>query len=258
MDKYLHIFLISTLFLVSTQSFAQEATKNIPSFDSGLGVNSGIGYTRIRDEYVSDERYSGITQFYGIGWSRIRKNYGFHANLDYQFTPQLNSGDLSAQVDQLEIGCDYLFHLSGLILLSRTLSIYLGPTCRLLDSQRSQALVMSSSYIPPLNSLITVFAGGIRVEGFLPLDKRMQAAVTAETSIISYTQRSVSADGGTSNRLLAIPDLMDAECGIGAIYKLAGPVALTAEYRFQLLRVTSWDFFMLGTDNLILSVKYVL
>jgi hypothetical protein len=109
--------LIAALFLVSTQSFAQEVAKNIPSFGGGLGISGGISYSGICDEYVSDERYSGITQFYGVGWSRFRENYGFHANLGYQFTPQLGSGGLSAQVDQLEIGFDYLFHLSGFSLL---------------------------------------------------------------------------------------------------------------------------------------------
>ena len=258
MNKHFYIFFIAVLFM-NALALAQDSTSNKSLFDEGLGVRGGIGYMAVRDEYISDEKYSGTIPFYAMSWSRFHETYGFRLDLEYQFTPDLRNNNVSTQITQVRIGLDYLYPLSDISFMSKKMSIFLGPTCQLFVHSRSENIGLpSSSDIPYANSFAFLLSGGIRAEGFYPVAKDLEAQLMAQTSILSFAERSTSGSDEPNSKILPLPNLIDAAGGIGIIYKLTGPLSAMAEYRFDLVRITSWDFFISGNDNFILSLKYVL
>lgn len=260
MNKSFCGFFVAAMLAANVHALAQDSTKVIGSFNEGLGVGGGIGYLAIRDEYISDQKYSGTIPFYAISWSRFHETYAFRLDFEYQYTPNLRNNNVSAQIYQVRIGLDYLYSISDISILSHNVSVFLGPTCQLFQHSRYENIaVLTTGDTRYVNSSAFLLSGGIRAEGFYPFAKGLEARIMAQTSIISFANRPVGSDnGGPNARILTLPNLIDADGGIGIDWKIIGPLSAMAEYRFDLVRITSWDFFISGDDNFILSLKYAL
>lgn len=257
MNKYFCGFLIVALFVTSTRALAQEGTTDIPIFDQGLGVSAGVGFLAIRDKYISDEEYSGPIQYYAVNWARFHETYGFRLNWQYQFTANLKNNNVTAQIDQIRIGLDYLYPLSGINVISKKVSIFFGPMCQLFVHYRSENIAQSGSEVPDAGSAAVLFSGGIRGEASFSIARNLQGHIIAQTNFVSFVTRPVGYNSNEPNsRILPLPNVVDAAAGAGITDRIVGPLSATAEYRFDLVRITSWDFFISGEDNFILSLKY--
>jgi hypothetical protein len=233
---------------------AQDSTASRPLFREGLTFEGGIGYVAVRDEYISGERYSGTVPYFGITWSKYHETYGFRLHLEYQYTTNLGEYDISAEWKQFRMSLDYLYPISESNLWSRTLSVSLGPTAEFYNYDRRQNVVPSLF----LQSRFTMASCGIRSEAFWPWTPGLEVRAAARLTLLSMGFHSVySNSGSTSFTKFVTPFTgIDADGEIGIHCRLTNWLYGSVGYRFDVTRISEWDFYISANDNFIVSLSY--
>jgi hypothetical protein len=248
------IFLVAILLTSYIRVSAQDSTASRSLFVEGLTFQGGIGYIAVRDEYISGERYSAALPLYAVTWSKYHETYDFRLHLEYQHTHNLKEFDLSAELSQFRLVLDYLYPISEATIFSRTLCISLGPTAEIFEYYRRQILAGSQS----LHSSVALVSGGLRSDAVMPLAASLQARATVQLTLISMSFHSVNSNGSDESptRLLTPFSAIDANGAIVFTYCLAPSFYGSAGYRFDVTRISAWDYFLSASDNLIFSLTY--
>jgi hypothetical protein len=249
-----YISFTATLLASITCVSAQDSSVSRSLFREGITLEGGIGYVAVRDEFISGERYSGAVPYYGVTWSKYHETYDFRLHLEYQCTANLKEYDLSAELKQFRLSLDYLYPIGEPNLLSKKLSISLGPTAEIFNSDRRQNIV-SSQYLQSKNSL---FSCGLRCEVIWMMTASLEVRAAARLTLLSLGIQSVYSNYGSqsASKFLTAFEGIDAECGIGLCYRLTNWLYGYIGYRFDLTRMTAFDYFITANDNLTLSLTY--
>jgi hypothetical protein len=242
------------LILSSVQLSAQESTSPRPQNRNGLTVSGGIGYLAVRDEYISGEKYTGTIPVYGITWTKNHETYDFRLHLEYQEARTLKNYGVSAEVQQFRIVLDYLYPLAELNLFNRRGGITLGPAVNVFSYHRRQ-IIAGPEY---LQSNLALVSGGIRSEAVFPWTQDLQVFASLQLSLLSVSFHSVNSNASdqSSSKLLTPFSGLEAAGQIGVWYWMTGSLAVSAGYRFDVTRVSAWDYFISANDNFIASLTY--
>jgi hypothetical protein len=224
-------------------------------FGGGLTLQGGIGYIAVRDEYISREKYSGSIPFYGVTWSKYHETYGFRLHLEYQHTPDLKDFNVTSEVHQFRISLEYLYPFADAIMCSKNVKVFLGPTAELFEFHRKDNIIGPEN----LQSNVALISGGIKSEAFWSLTESLQMRAAAHTTLLSMGFRSVNSNNSNepSTKLLTPFRGMDADGEIAVSYQLMKPLSASIGYRFDVTRVSAWDYFISANDNVIISLSYV-
>jgi len=249
-----YIFLMVILPTSSTAVLAQDSTGFRSLFGEGLTLRVGIGYIAVRDEFISDEKFSSSIPFFGVTWSKYHETYDFRLHLEYQHTSNLKNYNVSAEITQFRLVLDYLYPISQGDILSRKGDIILGPTCELFEHYRRENIAGSEN----LQSGITLISGGLRSEAFWPLTTSLQLRAAAELTLLSLSLRTVNSNTNNESpaKLLTLFTGIDADGEIGISCRITESFYGSAGYRFVVTRVSAWDSFIAASDNLIVSLSY--
>jgi hypothetical protein len=234
---------------------AQDSTGSRSLFGGGLTLQGGIGTFAVRDEYISGEKYSGSIPFYGVTWSKYHETYGFHLHLEYQNTSNLKDFNVTSAVRQYRMSLEYLYPIADAIMCSKSVKIFLGPTAELFEFHRQDNIIGPEN----LQSNVALISGGIKSEAFWSLTKSLQMRAAAHTTLLSMGFHSVNSNNGNDSptKLLTLFKGMDADGEIAVSYQLMEPLHASIGYRFDVTRVSAWEYFIAANDNLIISLAYV-
>ncbi|MDE3058806.1 MAG: hypothetical protein KGJ59_12705 [Bacteroidota bacterium] len=211
----------------------------------------------VRDEFISDERYAGTVRFVGMGWSKFHETYGFRLQLEYQSASALKNYNVSAMITQYRLGLSYLYPVGGLQLMAKKVAVYLGPTAELFLHYRKQNIANGGDILD-VYSFASLFSGGIRSEAVLPISEDLQAQAAVQTSIVSLGGRIVDPLNSSTSftKLLTLLAGFNADAEIKISYRLTDALVAAADYRFDLTRISAWDFFISADDNFVASLSY--
>jgi hypothetical protein len=248
------IALVVILLASISRVSAQDSSASRPPYREGLTIEGGVGYVAVRDEYISGERYSGTVPYYGVTWSKYHETYGFRLHLEYQYTTNLKEYDITAELKQFRLSLDYLYPIGEPNLLSKKLSVFLGPTAEIFNCDRRQNIA-SSQYLQSKNSL---FSCGLRSEAIWPVTASLEVRAAARITLLSLCIQSVYSNYGSqsSSKFLTAFEGIDADCGIGICYGLTNWLYGYIGYRFDITRMTASDYFITANDNITLSLTY--
>jgi hypothetical protein len=254
MQRNMQIILLVTLLTAGARVSAQDSTDSRSSFGGGLTVQGGIGYFAVRDEYLSHDKYSSSIPLVGVTWSKYHETYAFRLHLEYQWTSNLKNRNVSAKMVQSRLALAYLYPLGEAGILSHKVFLSLGPTAGFFEHYR-QEKIAGSEY---LSSNVALISGGVRSEAFCPLNARLQLQAGAHLTLLSFGFRSVNSNiSATSPTKLLTPFTgIDADGEVALSFRLIASWYLWAGYRFNMTRVTAWDFFLSANDNLLVSISY--
>lgn len=238
----------------SAFSNAQDSTALRFPIDEGLTIQGGIGYLTLRDEYISDDKYSSTIPLFGVTWSKFHETYGFRLHLEYQYTSDLKGPNVHAELTQFRLALIYLYPLANARMFSSTVYFSLGPTVELFEHyQRLQ--IAGSAY---LNSNIALLAGGLRSEAYWPLADNLRLRAVGQCTIVSLGGHSTDSNksGNSPNKFLTPFSGIDAQAEIVLSWLFTKSLECSVGYRFNVTRVSAWDYFISANDNLTVSLSY--
>jgi hypothetical protein len=242
---------------------AQDSTSHEQIFDEGLAIHGGVGFLALKDEYISDEVYSGTIPYFALTWSRQHDTYGDRAWLEYEYTPDLKNYNISAKITQFRLGIAFVYPIGQTNILSEETYFLLGPSSELFLHFRSENIADAGVSSFNSYSVAALFSGGVRFEALCPLSSDFQLHAMAQTTVLSLGGRIPNLVGSEEGeqtesplKLLTLFSGLDAEAELGIHYMVAPSMFVAAGYRFELTRIDAWDFFISGNDNFILSVSY--
>jgi len=249
-----HILLLSILLISGARVLAQDSTASRSLLPDGLTIRGGIGYIAVRDEYISGERYSATLPLYGILWSKHHETYDFRLSMEYQRTQNLKEYDVSTEFSQFRIALNYLYPISEASVISKKLSISLGPTAEIFECDRRQNISGSQNS----QSEVALVSGGLRSEAFWPWSTRLEVRAAAHLTLLSMGFHSINSNYSNDSRtkMLTAFNGVDADGEIGIFYSITESFGGSAGYRFNVTRVSAWDFFISANDNFIVSLSY--
>lgn len=254
MNRNKLILLVAMFSTGSGCALAQNSGSTRPSFDEGLTLTGGMGYVAVRDEYLSDDKYSGSIPLVGVGWSRYHETYAFRLHVEYQYESNLKNRTVSAKMTQFRLGLDYLYPIGETDILAHRVAYSLGPTAEVFEHYRREKIA-GSEY---LSSNVSLISGGIRSEAICPLNAHLQLRAAAHLTLLSLGFRSVNSNLSVKSptKLLTPFTGLDADAELALSCRLIATWHLSAGYRFNVTRVSAWDFFVSANDNLLVSLSY--
>jgi len=251
------------IFASSIPVMAQDSTNYEQLFDNGLAIHGGVSFLALKDEYISNEVYSGTVPYFSISWSRQHEAYGDRVWLEYEYTPDLMNYNISAEITQLRMGVAFLYPIGQTVILSKAAYFLLGPSPQLFLHFRSENIADADESIFNAYSAAMLLSGGVRLEALCSLSGDFQLYAMAQTNILSLGGRMPNMVGNEEGettasplKLLTLFSGLDAEGEIGIHYMVAPPIFVAADYRFEFTRINAWNLFISGNDGFILSVSY--
>lgn len=113
------------LFFCAVILNAQESKKINPL---GLSVEYGIGSSAIKDEYVSQERYTGSMNYIGFWYGRMNDQKGFQLGLTNQQGDDFKNYAIRADFSRVSLNFDQFFSIKEFKIFSKPSTWYFGPS----------------------------------------------------------------------------------------------------------------------------------
>ena len=239
--KTLQKVLLSVTILASV-STAQPPTTSDSLLTRGLSVQAGWGYLAVRDEYLSREKYSATLPLIGVSWTDVRATWRYRFDLLYQSTKSLKNYNVSAEVDQASLRLDVLFPFGEFFCI--------GPGTEIFVHSRTQHIAGEFK----VSSMAWLLSTNVIAEATYPLGSSVKAEGGAFVSLFSQTAKSTESGGPA--RFLTLFSALRAAGEIRLWFQFSESLSGYAGYRFEVTRITAWDYFLTGSDHAIFALIY--
>jgi hypothetical protein len=255
--KYLffYILLISTLFLCPDLS-GQDTSKNITNYPAGIFVEYGYGNFAVKDQYISNEKYSGKMPMYKFGWARVHEKYVYKLEFAYRFSNQIKNNNASTDISQVTLNQGFLYPLRPAFLFKKQLYVYLGPSTDFIYYFNDQHIaVCGFDYASSFAAMLSL---GLNTDAIYLLSKKFQVESSLDFSFLSFTVRSVDpeVDDQSPAKLLGLIKGINGSFDLGIRYFIIEKLSVNMAYEFQLLNVNAWDPATTASDNGIIGITY--
>lgn len=247
--------------VVSTMPcYGQDSTNHRMWLPTGIGVQAGVGYYAIRDDHISNEKYSGPSSWLTLQWSRFHETYGYRIGMSFQRSSSIKNYNVSAEATVGSFNVANLYPTGLLTLFGTDISTYLGPSAEVFLYTRTQNIAQNPNAAPDVyQSGAWLFSMGGRLEMMAPLSRALQAEGMLQASILSFG----GGTGSSSNSSVAFKSLtpftgMHTCLELGIRYSMLTSVSVAVGYRFDLLRINRWNYVLAASDNVFMSAVYQL
>jgi hypothetical protein len=257
MHSIKHTLLAICFYTSSTLAFAQDSTGCDYVFGDGLSLHGGAGYFAVRDEFISNEKYSGTISSFAASWSRLHESYGFRIQCQYQFSSNLKNYNVSAELTQFSLNLDFLYPIGNTQLLSRNIYFYLGPTSELFIHFRRQNIAGSGGSVLNAYSFVMLISGGVKSEAYCPITSSFQLETAAQLSLLSFSGRIVNPVKSDESffKLLTALNGLNTKGEVRTRYSFSDAWSIAIGYRLEVTRVSTWDYFISSCESFIASVS---
>ncbi len=255
-----------TLIIICISILAAIASAQTPQtlknlLGDGIFVQGGLGYLALRDDYISDEKYSGSLPYLELGWLRSRDSSASRFSMEYRNSSDIRNNNVSASVTQTALNLDYLYPIGTFPLYMHDVFAFLGPSAETYLYFRSQNIANGGLAIFNAYSFATFFTLGINSELVLPMGSSFSAEWSGRLNLLGFGGRLVSLQDNSNDKFLKLVSIISGIQGSTNIllrYNVSDALLLKVGYRFEICQSTSWDYLLSGSDNVIFVVSYQL
>jgi hypothetical protein len=243
---------------VTFWTFAQDSTQRHCAFADGLGIRVGIGHSAIRDEFISDEKYSGSLPYVGLSWSRFHGAYGYRLIFEFERSASVKNHNISAQITEATFDLEYLYPVGNFLLLSNDLALLVGPSAEFFLHFRNQNMASGGSSLFNALSFSSLLSAAAKAEAYYPLNDVFQIDFGARLSILSLGARMINPEKKdvSAVKVLTVLSSIRLSTEIAVRYRIANPLTLALVYQFKYTRIAGWDLFLSGSDTFIAAITY--
>jgi len=247
-----HVLLLAA----SVKCFGQDSASCASLYGEGITAQGGIGYCAVRDDHMSTERYAGASSSAAFQWSRVHDTYAFRLGMQYQNAPAIKNHNVSAEVTSGDVFFSDIYPLSPWSVFGTEVNIGLGPSADMFAYYRRQHIALNPGTTPDVyESGAYLFSLGVRLEASVPLGDLFRAGAALQTGLLSLGGGSGSTPNNASGVELLTPFAgLHAASEIVISYTPFTLFSLAAGYRFEIVRVDSWNYLVAAGDNAFLSL----
>ncbi len=240
----------------ATISIAQYSQNAGNPLASGISIRGGLGHLAIKDEYISEEKYSGTLGSFSLSWLQGDSTSAYRLGFDYSGSSAIRNNNVSAQVSQAALNLDFLRSVGSFPLLGRDVFAYVGPSADLFLYYRQQHIANGGNASFNAYSFAMFFSLDVNSTLVMPLSSGFSAETSARLSLLSMGGR--LADMHDNNvrffKLVSILSGLRGHTELLLRYDLSDIFLLKAGYRFEICQSSTWSYLLSASDNLVLIV----
>jgi hypothetical protein len=254
MSKPLSILIaICACATISTAQYSQNAGNLL---GSGISIRGGLGHLAIKDEYISEEKYSGTLGALSLSWLQGDSTSAHRLGFDYCGSSAIRNNNVSAQVVQSALNLDFLRSVGGFSLLQRDVFAYVGPSADVFLYYRQQHIANGGNASFSAYSFAMFFSLDVNSTLVMPLSSGFSAETSARLSLLSAGGRLADLHGTNISffRVVSILSGLRGHAEILLRYDLSDIFLLKAGYRFEICQSSTWSYLLSASDNLVLIV----
>ena len=255
MQKNPLLFFLLILYLSSNIS-AQDTLSDLYSFPSGITLKYGIGHYSHKDQYISEEKYTGTLPYLSFGWARKHNRYVYRLEMAYRESSKIKNHNVTATVTQLTLNQGFLYPMREMTLLKKSLFLWIGPFGEFYFFYNKPDIAVSGfDYAQSFAALLSL---GLNAECIYPVKQKFQVESSLRFTVLSFGGRMVDneEDGQSPVGLLTMLSGLNSSFNIGARYYLLNRLSVKLTYRFELTRISKWMPLLSASDNLIFGMTY--
>lgn len=259
MTKRVFVFSLFTLFLTTVLD-AQNYPYFRDFFNSGISIRGGISHLALKDEFISQEKYTGFAPYYALDWSNVHDSYGFHFTMDFINTSSLKNYNMSAKMIESTLSLGYMYDIGSTDLYNRKIYFMLGPAPEIYIHYRSQNIAKGGIAIFDAYSFAALFSAGIRLDAFYPINKDFILTGSLQSSIVSLAAKYIDPEDKSKSFITIADPYSDGKYSFEAavVFSYFRPLSFQAGYKFKFIRLTSWDYMASAGDDFFLTLTYML
>ena len=257
MQKNHLLFFLLILYLSSNIS-AQDTLSDLYSFPSGITLKYGIGHYSHKDQYISEEKYTGTLPYLSFGWARKHNRYVYRLEMAYRESTDIENYNVTTTVTQLTLNQGFLYSLREMSLFKKKLFLWIGPSSEFYFFYNKPDIAVSG--FDYSQSFAVLFSLGFNAECIYPVNKKFQVESSLRNTALSFGGRMVDneEDDQSPVGLLTMFSGLNASFNMGVRYYLFNRLSVKLAYQFELTRISKWMPLLSASDNLIIGMTYIL
>ena len=239
--------------ICANDSIAQSPQAVDSLLVNGIYFRGGVGHLAVRDQYISDEKYSGSSVSFSLWWLRGNTSSAYRLGLDYVSSSNIRNNNVSAQLMQAALNLDFLYSVRRFRLLEYDIFAYVGPAAEIFLYYRQQNIANGGNAFFNAYSFAVFFSLSANSTLVIPLSSDLALESSVRIALLSYAGR--LADLHDKNASFFKPvTIFSGLRGYTEFlirYDLSKRFFLKSGYRFEICQSASWDYLLSASDNLV-------
>jgi hypothetical protein len=251
-----HLLVLLSIFYLSCNLSAQDMPNDSIIFPSGITLKYGTGHYSHKDQYISEEKYTGTLPYLSFGWARKHNRYVYRLEMAYRGSSDIKNYNVTATVTQLTLNQGFLYPLREMALFKRNLFLWIGPSSEFYYFYNKPHIAVSGfDYAQSFAALLSL---GLNAECIYPVNKKFQTESSLRFTLLSVGGRVIDneEDDQSPARLLTLLSGLHSSFDLGARYYFISRLSVNLAYRFELTRISKWEPLFVASDNVIIGMTY--
>lgn len=239
----------------------QDLSLNQSYFPKGISISYGFGKFAVRDEFLTNEKYSGTMPFFSVNWTRFTDSSGFRILFSIHNSSEIKNKNMSADILNFSLAWDFFNHIKTFQLFSREWILFAGPSAEMFIYSNKQNYATNGIFLDL--SFASLISLGANISLFVPINNSLTVESNFRINIFSLGIRMPlvnDVDGAQNDKsrlkLLTLLKAINANYDLGMRYFLFRDISLRAGYRFQFTKISAWEKLLSSSDHFILSLSY--
>jgi len=253
-------FVLAIIVFVGTlgNAYPQSSEQAVDKLGSGLSVSAGLGHLAVRDDYISDQWYSGSLPYFEASWLRRSDSSAYRLGFIYRQSSNVRNYNVSAGITEASLGLDFLSPTGSFSLLGRNVFAYCGPSAEFFVYYRQQNIASGGNALFNTYSFAMFFSAGINSTLAMPLESDFTLNLSGELNLLSFGARLTDLHDHDA-KFVKFGSLLSGVRGhteLALRYDLSDVLSASAGYRFEICQSGTWSYLLAVSDNLVATVTY--
>ena len=244
------VLLISILITTYNLVFSQKNEKSNQEQYSGISIHYSAGKIGIKDYYISNQKYSGITNGYNLEWNKNDSNYHKRIEIQYNFSKRLENNNITGKIDLFSINNSYLYPIGSIDIINKELNFYVGPSTNTKIHFR-QLNIANGETNSTANSFLAVLSGNFNSDLSLSLTNKITFYFQNNFNLITIGSKSYDSGKEDEKPLKILTPfaglLFDTKLFMN--FQLVKRFSLNLGYYSKFSNINAWDKYVSINDN---------
>ena len=233
----------------------QKDTSFLNVYPSGISANIGIGYFSIRDNYISEQKYSGKLPYYSISWARKHKKYVYTLELAYR-SADVKNNNVNTSITQFTLNQGFIYSIAKTAIFNKDLLFWLGPSTEIFYINNNPDFAISGfEYTQSYAELVSLGLNAVAIYSILP-DFNIESSVKITALSLGIRTVDMEEDDASPAKLFTLFSGLNSSFNIGVRYYFFNHLSAVCKYKFECTHISSWDPLLSASDNIVIGVMY--
>lgn len=256
MKVHLSLTLWTMALFIVLKSTGQDPVPVNHTYPAGITLEYGTGRFSVKDEYISNEKYTGALPYLSLGWAKKHDKYVYHLSLVYRNSDDIKNYNVASDITQFTLHQGFLYPLKERTLFNKELLLWLGPTAELFFFYNNQQIAVDG--FDYTQSFAALLSAGIDIAGVYSLNNDFKIESSLSMAALSFGFRMVDdeEDDQSPAKLLSPFNGLNASFDLGVRYYLFRELSVKAGYKLEMCRISAWNPLLSASDNILFGITY--